>query len=221
MEPTQVKTQPQLSHSNLGTNDTRRGSYPNPTKGGTDIISSIVAGFASFLSDVAQATGLYKPRVQDRASADPKGVDILQLNSQITPPAAGNPDVPNDPELKQSFHSNDPTVRFIGVGELTKVNKGLPNSPKISQKPPHNQPTKELIRVGPLTFNRGGITKAQPTPPVSRLRQYLTDAQQGGGQTSGAGGGAGAGSGGGGGGSGHSGGSSGFGVRAGIGINKQ
>lgn len=111
----------------------------NRAKVSPSLISQIFDALGKFVTDVSTPK-----KYQDRGSANPITTDILHLNSQSTPPAAVQFNVPENPEMRHSEQHNEKQFRFLGLNTGQGGNKhhdipvfGVPLSPN------HTPMTKE------------------------------------------------------------------------------
>lgn len=115
----------------------------NRAKVSPSIISQIFEALGKFADDIVSPK-----KYQDRGSASPATTDILVLNSQTTPPAAAQFNVPENPEMRHSEQHNEKQFRFLGLNTGQGGNKnvehplfGVPLSPN------HTPMTKEQFRT--------------------------------------------------------------------------
>lgn len=136
----------------------------NRAKVSPSIISQIFDALGKFASDIVTPK-----KYQDRGSADPASTDILHLNSQTTPAAAVNFNVPENPEMRHSEQHNEKQIRFLGLNTGQGGNKhvdiplfGVPLNPRHTPMVKEHFPTfhglvhgteKETGRMGRVVFN--------------------------------------------------------------------
>lgn len=156
---------------------------PNSKSSTTNILEDIVRALEGLIKDIFVPVSN-----QDRAGASARITDPLRLNSQLTPPAGVQFNIPNDPELRRSVGFNDEfgDVKFVSIlrnardlsgqgGGIGLGSGGFTGRQVFSNKAPITPPIRKVPPTASISGSSiiataqagaGGTTPSTPSAPA-------------------------------------------------------